>query len=226
MRLRQFSNKGLISRWPMNEGAGTTIKDAWRNGNDGDITGATWVAGKRLGRALKFDGSDDVVNCGNSTTFDATTNVTVMAWVNKAADTSDTTKPIIQKGDSTSKSYQLLLDFLSGNATVFRFWSGTTQHFAVGNATQVNKWLHITGTYDNAAVRLYEDGEEVKKTPSAETPINVVTDDVTIGGVGSKSFNGTIDDAKIYNRTLTPNEIKRQYSFTKYARALKLRGGL
>ena len=63
-----FMNPGLSSAldsdaalgiWFFDEDKGGTAKDASKNGNDGEIVDAQWVAGK-FGQALKFEGGGHV----------------------------------------------------------------------------------------------------------------------------------------------------------------------
>src|SRR3989344_5710581 len=52
---------GLVGYWSLNEGQGGLATDSSGNGNTGALTnGPVWANGK-LGKALSFDGSDDVV---------------------------------------------------------------------------------------------------------------------------------------------------------------------
>ena len=71
---------GLVGLWHFDEGNGTTAADSSDYGNDGTIHGATWTTGKP-GSALKFDGNDDYVDCGNDPSLDIDEEITIMAWV-------------------------------------------------------------------------------------------------------------------------------------------------
>ena len=53
----------LILHYAFDEGAGTRAGDSSGTGNDGAIHGAAFVKSPR-GRALRFDGVDDFVECG------------------------------------------------------------------------------------------------------------------------------------------------------------------
>ena len=75
---------GLVAHWPLDEGGDGTARDASGNGNDGTLNGPTWDSGK-FGGALSFDGSNDFVDCGNSSTLDfGTGDFTVSAWIKTA----------------------------------------------------------------------------------------------------------------------------------------------
>ena len=71
---------GLVAHWTFDEGEGTTLHDISGLDNHGTIHDPQWVpCGK--GHALRFDGADDYVDCGNSRSLDLRQAVTLSAWV-------------------------------------------------------------------------------------------------------------------------------------------------
>ena len=79
------ADAGLLAYWPMDEGLGTTVVDCSGHGLDGTLLGAgTWVAGRRpTTKAILFDAtSATFVNIPASALADATTTITLAAWVN------------------------------------------------------------------------------------------------------------------------------------------------
>ena len=54
------NDESLILYLPFNEGEGDTAFDRSRFGHDGKLDAPKWVPGK-FGKALEFDGEDDVV---------------------------------------------------------------------------------------------------------------------------------------------------------------------
>jgi hypothetical protein len=97
-----------------------------------------------------------------------------------------------------------------------------SQHVAVDSpgALQPNQWYFVAGTLEKVSPRtramtLYVNGEPVSHLKTAEV-VNYATDKMwfTIGGVdrgGWQSFDGSIDDLRVYNRALSPAEIKALY---------------
>ena len=53
--------------------------------NNGTISGATWTPLGRFNSALQFDGMDDQVDCGNSSTLDITDMITIELWMKPEA---------------------------------------------------------------------------------------------------------------------------------------------
>src|SRR4030042_1000714 len=80
--LSSAASAELVGWWKLDDGTGNVAVDSSGNGNDGVISGdPEWVAGW-FGGALKFDGIDDNVNCGNGEIFNITDELTLAVWVN------------------------------------------------------------------------------------------------------------------------------------------------
>ena len=75
---------GLIAWWKFDETEGNVAYDSSANGNDGNLTnGPTWTEGK-IGGALSFDGTDDMVRTNLSGSYNE--DFTWSAWI-KTTDT-------------------------------------------------------------------------------------------------------------------------------------------
>jgi beta-galactosidase len=75
------------------------------------------------------------------------------------------------------------------------------------------RWHHVAGIYDGQRLRLYVDGELDALAPVLTSPrIHTSKDHVLIGtnaGIQpSCEWNGLIDDLRIYNYALPPEDIK------------------
>ncbi|HEV2694094.1 MAG TPA: immunoglobulin domain-containing protein, partial [Verrucomicrobiae bacterium] len=80
---------------------------------------------------------------------------------------------------------------------------------------QTNRWYHVAMTYDGSIFKLYVNGA-LDAQSAASGPIIVTTEPVRIGGGADNScspyyFNGILDEAAIYNRALSSNEISAIY---------------
>src|SRR5262245_31987300 len=75
----------LIAHWQLDENSGTATADTTANRNDGTLTnGPIWAPGY-IGNALSFDGVNDYVQVPNSASLGITTDITLAAWVKRAA---------------------------------------------------------------------------------------------------------------------------------------------
>ncbi|NOQ55625.1 MAG: hypothetical protein GQ477_02340, partial [Nanohaloarchaea archaeon] len=79
-------NNSLVGWWRFNQETGennTFFRDWSTYGNNGTCSGSNcsiYTTGK-FGQALDFDGADDYVNCGNDSSLDITSAITIEAWV-------------------------------------------------------------------------------------------------------------------------------------------------
>ncbi|MFH1431724.1 MAG: DUF2341 domain-containing protein, partial [archaeon] len=208
--------KNLVGSWHFSENAGTTAKDSSGNGNDAVLPSAPsqpqWTGGI-VGNALKFDGIDDYVDIGNPSSLQLTGAITLEAWVKW----NGTENPyfVTKTGDSTHRSYDL-----SGNVdgTVEFRVGGTSCNIiqsSGGLVVPADEWIHLAGVYEPSGyIRLYVDGS-IAKENTTSVPSSQCENGLNwfIGArEGNQGFsNGTIDEVRIYNRTLSPDEIRAHY---------------
>src|SRR3989344_3881264 len=84
-----------------------------------------------------------------------------------------------------------------------------------GQPAPLNTWTHIAATYDGASIMIYKNGDQVKKVSLTGSMVNSAHPlDIGHGFVGTDYyFLGKIDEARIYNRVLTPAEIQSLYNW-------------
>ncbi len=203
-------NTGLIAHYPFDGDA----NDASGNGNNGIVSGAVLTSDRqnRAGSAYHFAASD-YINVPFASSLNPTNAFTLTAWIK--ADDWNGNRRILQKGhDGSASEFQYLL-YGSGE-------SGTNSLiFGIGNPTfstlrvvwqVVNEWHHVTAVYDGSAVILYVDGNPVGSQPASGT-IRQSSAPVYIGNKPAPNtrdaFHGSIDDARIYNRALSPAEVQQ-----------------
>jgi len=229
---------GLVGYWKFDEGSGTTAYDSSGNGNNGIlVNGPTWVAGK-YGEALSFEGVDDYVEIAGNTDLNPYTNDwTVSAWVNL-----NKLCPyiygqpfiygfvILGKRQSEFDNSLTLLVHSGTNATSqarFGFiWDGSMQAAgAQSDLMNVFGWHYVVGVRRGGELYVYVDGVEygpnnyfyAGSNITSTTSISSATP-VRLASHGSWFFyNGTIDEARIYDRALSAGEILAQYEGVKFA---------
>jgi len=215
MKIIRFSQKGLVGYWRFDEETGSTAKDSSPYGNDGTIYGATRVRGI-IGKALSFDGVDDYVEVPDSASLDIADEITVMAWV-KLAEKMD--GKIVSKGrDWNAAEAGFIMDYQTNG-----FRGGVVDEdrnviIAKKIGYDVGVWYHVVMTYEGDT-RLWVNGENVATQPGYGKKIHTNNYNLTIGRASWKLgcfFNGLIGEVRIYNKALSPGEIKIIYAFTKY----------
>lgn len=215
------TQNGLVAYWKFDEGSGTTAGDSSGNGNDGTLTGTPgpeWTTGK-IGGALSFDGTDDLVDVADEITLDIPTSngFTVGAWI-KLSDVTDYRIIVDKRSEGTWEGYYLYVrpdgkmrfgieDIVDNNPVII----GTT-NVADGN------WHYVVGVRDVAAdkVRLYVDGSEDAPAVTDTTTGSLDSNHSLMIGRYTQTANyhflGLIDDVRIYNRALSATEILSNYA--------------
>jgi len=203
---------GLVGHWTFDgKDMNPNARDISGQGNHGDLTNftsTTTVSGK-IGQALEFDGVNDYVDVG---TIDITgfTGSSYSAWI---------------KRDATGiEEYPRLLGLKHSGVDDIRLWyvSGSTFRFTMDDGStsgeisaSINtKWHHVVGTHDGLTQRLFVDGVEIGSGNAKIFDYSGASGETQIGRSAawtSYTFDGSLDDVRIYNRALSPDEISRLY---------------
>ena len=201
---------GLIGRWSLDEGSGSTAFDTSDNSNDGTASGTSWAAGQ-FSNALDFDGTDDYVDMGAFTATDGLSALTVSAWVNLDTVTGGD-RTVASKWDNPCGACQSWLLSVENGSPIIQInttgWAGV---YATTDL-QTDAWYHLAATYDGSDLRIYVNGVEEAstaktgnlKTPNRDLYVGVRFDD----GTGVGYMDGSIDELRIYNRALTASEVQ------------------
>ncbi len=237
-RLKQYKSgktsqpyhQGIVGMWKLDEGSGTSALDSSGHGNHGLLRGSPqWVAGK-IGSALKFDGVDDYVDCGNLDVLNfGIGNWTVSAWINtvqtRQTIEGDENKGIIfaNGGDyGGGIRYMLVL----GERTLGTITLMTDDNSVKCQATSsvlVNDdaWHHVLGMRNGTDLLVYIDGEldgygtvpdgyDLSGTSQRNAYIGVIADNYD--GILFKHFEGLIDEVQVYSYALSEDEIESLYA--------------
>jgi prepilin-type N-terminal cleavage/methylation domain-containing protein len=180
----------------------------------GEINGATWVkdGGRWQGKnTLEFDGIDDYVDCGNDASLDITDEITMEAWIKP--DNFTSAGYIWVRNPSSYADIQYSAYLESDNSFRIKVM-GTAWN--TGYVFPVAEWKHVTVTIKSGdVIKYYIDGEY-----KAERACPIITSKNCKLNIGARNngatghayfFNGSIDEAAIYNRTLSTSEIKGHY---------------
>ncbi|MEZ6120419.1 MAG: LamG domain-containing protein [Pirellulaceae bacterium] len=224
-------HNGLISYWPLDEGAGDLAADGfgaefdqgelrfepeWLNANDA-MLGAS---------ALRFDGFEQDVLVNSSLDMDLGTNaVSISAWVNFDYLPSELVENFGGIFDSAQDSYVMYLD--KGNQEL-RFKvtdaDGTAERPGVPEALLTPEtWNHVLGVYDGSegVAKIYFNGELVDSHLNSD--LTGLVRPGQLAGIGANPtgdpgnpsqyfFPGAIDDLAVWNRPLGRAEATYLYN--------------
>jgi alpha-tubulin suppressor-like RCC1 family protein len=219
---------GLVGWWNFDEGSGTSAADSSGNSNTGTLTnGPTWTTGGKINSALGFvAASTQYVSVPYSSIFDfATGSFTVSAWMkaNSLPATQHSANAQLvgkQRGDeSIGWTFQFHGSSGTGNADLW-LSDGAGHYTTYTNSTplSLSVWYHLVFIVDRSTntLRSYVNGIKDGTEPSIVSYGNVDDPDALFIGAertdGLSSFDGTIDDVRIYNRALSASEVWRLYN--------------
>lgn len=173
----------------------------------------TWASGK-TGGALDFDGDNDYVLVPNHADLELVANSTFGAWILwQGASGDGNARPILFGGDDGSNKGMVL--HYQRNTDHLRYGPMGLCPGKTNAGLGDGNWHYVVGAYrtDTDNVTLYIDGEEVYSIDTATCGPGAVTGEpFTIGarnvaGTITNPFDGLIDQAHVYNRTLGAAEI-------------------
>lgn len=201
-------NDGLVAYWKFDAEANPQ-PDASGNGKNAEVKGASWTPKGKLGGALAFDGRDDhlVLPHGFS---DFTRGMTLALWAYPTSN--GRYARFIDFGNGEARDNILFLRRDTSADLDLHFYRGKarTNEVLVEGAIELNRWQHFAATVDaSGRAALYKDGEEIAggKLP---LPSNVNRTRSYIGKSNWRRdahYKGRMDDVRVYNRSLSAQEI-------------------
>ena len=233
--------RGLVSYWSMRN-SGTTVFDEKGSNNGSASNSPTFSAANGVvGNGVGLDGATQYITMGNvlADTFGgADKKFSIAAWVMFAATgnwyviAAKYNANINQRGFLLRRGNgKLAFDFENKAISDYRTVLGST-------TLSESVWYHCAVVYDGAVntndgldrVKLYVNGaretESLFETFGALVDIQVNTASLAIGAVGGgpgqgfEAFiNGRVDEVRIYNVLLDPDEIKQLYRMGAYVYA-------
>lgn len=214
---------GLQGWWAFEDGnASATITDlsantntgTWKNKAVGDHN--TSLSYDGLDECGYFDGVNDYVSVGNDVSLRGMTDLTIEAWI--YGDKFVSYAGIVSSWSAPNQLY-ILGYFQGGSATklgtiALYVYNGTKSDALKSNTNlNLNEWYHVVGVFKGGtSITIYINGvEDVTKSTTVTKINNLATAATVIGIYASYEFDGLIDDVRIYNRTLSSEEIRNHY---------------
>jgi hypothetical protein len=205
----------LVAFYPMDENNSDTTKDYGTSLSDGTVSNATWTSSGKYGGAYSF--SNDTyqfinitsvapyVQAGNS---EAPFTICMWTYLNDAH-----SQFLYSYRNVSNTSFRVTLGYVAG-AFRFTLYNGTS--FAASGSASALTWNHVCAIKQNAYnPDLYINGINQTGTSSVNAvqigSVLLGTSDVT-----GTQLNGTIDEVKIWNVSLTAEQILTEYNAGSY----------
>ena len=204
----------MVSWWP-GDGNANDIQ----GGSNGTLQGTAKFASGEVAQAFSFNATSDYVSIPHNDNQNTGAQITIDAWVliPNAFDSNVVTAPEIlsKHTPNLSDGYR----FEIGNSPprgVFNalFLEITTADgffdLEVPSVITPGSWQQLTATYDGTTIKLFVNGVEVGNK-AASGALSPVTADPAIGKCNQTCLR-MIDEVELFNRALTPTEIRSIYA--------------
>ena len=208
---------GLLGYWPFEEGSGFVTADHSPSNIEGTLMGGVSFVSGKFGRGLAFDGIDgEVVIDDPAGVLDVGTGTfTYSIWVNESMAVAGYQFGWWRGGSSsTYPGYDFEVN--AGGAWSAELSDGIQPlaNAQLGPAA-LGSWILLTAVVDRTAQTetTYRDGAMVDTRDISTLGSLSSSNPGTVGGgvSVSYSFHGAVDEVRVYNRALTPDEVAALY---------------
>jgi len=186
----------------------TYVYDFSGNGNNGEVSGASWNSTGKLNGAFEFDGNEDYIRIFNSPAMSG--DLAISLWI-KGRDFSTDNNYFLSLGYNNDPS---ILYYYDGELKIVES-NGELASLSSGIILEDDEWYHIIWSRNSGTYTLYVNGVNRFSGPSPRNA-NPASNEWTIGWAIPRNnsaayFNGTIDEVAVWNRGLSETEISDIY---------------
>ena len=208
---------------------GATVTDIIGNttgtlsGAGGDNNTPQWENIK--GGIFDFDGTDDYIDCADTTYLNGVSQMSLSIWFN--LNTAEQNKGLISDRQSAGADghFTILTKSISGNGYSFRL--GLSRSDAVEASIQISnqpftagQWHNMIMTYNAGTVKFYADGIFVssaiyRANNGIPTTLGSTAEALDIGRYSTLEWDGKISSTFIYTKEISASEVTQNYQAQK-----------
>ena len=206
--------EGLVVYFTFDDVSGKTIVDSSGNGLDADIIANTEFVDGKFGDAIRITAEGpDCVNVPAAEELKIEGEITMAAWIYR--DAWDRNAQWFDKNCHNGGEHSSYGIGVFGDGSNFNMFLGTGSNRPTLNkphALKEKTWHHVVGTYDGTTMKVYVDGEVAAEQDQVFDFKGTNDQDLRIGCSKDRARytfeNGSIDEAAIWRRALSGDEIK------------------
>jgi len=219
---QSYLSEGLVGHWKMDETSSPSVNSS---GNSNDLTWNRNVSSAigKFSSGMNFDGFGDYAEAATDVLDVGTNSVSLATWI-KASNTS--AQPFIIDSRSTWGG-TLAGITLSTTATThyatIRLADGAIGPYEFAGTTSIldDEWHHVVGVIDRdqKKVFIYVDGQ-LQGNHDLNSALGSLSGSTAMhfglkgtADSATNALNGTLDETRIYNRALKPDEVEKLYRF-------------
>jgi len=172
----------------------------------------------KLGKGFEFDGTNQYIKVINDNSLNLGNNLTLISFIKNyqlPVSEDNLITHIIQKTQSYVLGFKHRFN-LANNGSALWIYNGTSWNHSGDYNIYNTRYKLIAGKYDGISSKLFVNNELVS-SQDINLDIFTSTEDIyfsTPYDSYRKLFQGIIDEIRIYNRTLTDNEIKQLFWYS------------
>lgn len=210
----QIPTNGLVAYYPLDGNA----RDASGNGNDGVMNGPVPTTDRfgNASSACAFDGQDDLISIAppNAQNFHFMGDYSIAVWIYANTQKSQS---IFLANANVNPPAPYALSLSGIGAYNFRVkTSGSSFGDVINHSSYpTGQWIFLTAMVQNNTMYLYADGVLLAQNSVATGTYSHSNTPILIGSrlqLAGDSFDGKIDNIRVYNRALTQQEINALYN--------------
>ena len=213
--------KEILTQWTISDGLtahytfdGVVTNEAKMKGTETFTNGEPAFVAGRIGQAGEFDGKR-YVDAGNVGDFGFFDKFSFGAWIYPASERGGSILSRMVELPQ-GEGYSMVLQGGKLQVNLVKRWLDDALRVETQDSLPPNRWHHVMVVYDGSrgasGVKVYANGEPLKlKVTLDELNQSFKTPEpfrIGAGGGPSTRFHGYIDDVRVYDRVLLPNEVK------------------
>ena len=194
------------------------VKDDSLQLNTGTSLGAVWTTPGQVGDgAYSFAGTNDYINVNFGSSLELTGPFSLAAWIKPSVAAEPGGPGIITKGaNSSSVEYGLMWLHSAGGQVGFYSTGGSSSLWTTNGVVPTGVWTHIVGVLEGSGsgeTKLYVNGV-LHRTGTLNLPSSLTGDRPLYIGRWRHEyyFKGLIDEAAIFDRALSAEEVGLMYT--------------
>jgi hypothetical protein len=173
-----------------------------------------------------LDGSNDYIDCGNSTSVSTPTNFTFSVWINPSSITNNNSEPYENVILSKYAGWNGYIFSILDEKGEIRIHNQPQIKRAMTDVLTPNTWINLIAIKDNLNLSIYLNSTLIQSidissfNPSMISPTSLIFGKASwtsSPSVSGGNFNGKIDDICFWNRALSQQEITNMYNGVNYS---------
>ena len=216
-------NDLLTGYWAFEESGGNDVYDNSTHGNTGKIFNGLRNSSGRFGSAVSLDGTDDYVEVPTSgeLNFNGATGFTAEMWV-KVDSYTGSYSTLMSKGTSDTPDFmRWSLGTVNGDFHIRLNGNGGVDSVDITKKMTAGSWHHVAFVFNGSESKIYSylDGVLISTDHSANTRLrdsNTIPLRFGTQSDGHDWLDGTVDEARVWKRALSAQEINASYNNSQY----------